>query len=623
MEETAVIKQRSPPFSIPITENPGGKEREMLERVFKRINLLFIIAIILTAGPLAFVWISHNTDTVVTVVSLLFGLASACLLFCMFYRSTYRIFPNIFLAVSFFVFFIIMLSVARQDQRLLGLKIMKDELATLFLGDSFTKWFGWSVFGTALATVVAKASEDLWHGLGQSTADDYVKLGYRFKRQRLKLLTYRGRHLTPLSWMLASYILAALVTPLFLFPSKEGMALQMLLSLYFVAVASALVGFVLHQFITDDHLLRSEKTYIENRKGQALKQFSAGKNGKCGWQWSTYCQVLANIYCSRSPILYENKRIHDDITAAMCLPAEGCCARFLAGLVAAFHEINSLYCSKLAESEELALELQFTKAVEAPMPSSNANLLRPGIIVVKRLYGAFEAFFLDADAAKPVEKRWFFVPSMGYRDIKHLLLLDCLKQLAAHQEMTDQCPLSWICKSETTGTTQTECRCLEQKVKNLPQKVLALLCFKLPYAIEKSLEDRWGDKILAQGHEQFSESMSSALIYFYKSKYMKNVVKSVPENDIDSLSKEFSDYLLSFDLKRNRIRLIVSDFGLLHSREVQELAQARTMGLGGNPASLSTSVGQQNGMSVMNDNRIREQLPEYVNRLIKSLRKEP
>lgn len=568
-----------------------------------------------------------------TIIALVVGLVGAGLLCFAMYRWTYRIFPNLFLAVSFFVFYTILLSVARGDQHLLGLGIMKDEHISLFLTDNFTKWFGWSVLGTSLATVVAKASEDLWHGWGRSATDDYVKLNYRFKQQRRKLLTYRGQFITPLGVMMAFYILGCLVTSFLLFKNKEGVPLQLLISLFFVGVASALVGFALHQFITDDQLLRSERTYIKNRKAAALKRLGDGKEGGTGWEWSTYCQVAANIYSSRSPILYENKRIHDEITPLADYSSAYCPTRFLADAVKAFHEIHSLYCSSEAKSEQLAQEIQFAKALENTILKcidkySDQNKAQmendtPGITIIADLYNAFTSFFQDAENSS-VGKQWFYVPSIGNQDSRRLLLLDCLRELASHQEETDNCPLCWICEHKDSGSGQLAYPCRNPSLKLSRQ--LALLCLKLPYTIEKRLEDRWGKKITALGYNQFSDSMSYAMINFYKSKHMKKILQAVDSSDIDGLSQAFSNYLLSFDLNRSRIKLIVEKFNLFSTGERAELANSRVCGLSRGP-----NPGASNGQQLQNNNRrpkgfekrLRENLPRYVQNLIESLRKEP
>lgn len=541
-----------------------------------------------------------------TIIALIFSLGGSVVLCIAMYRWTYRIFPNLFLAVSFFVFYTILLSVARDDQHLLGLGIMKDELVTLFLTDNFTKWLGWSVLGTSLATVVAKASEDLWHGLGRSTTDDYVKLSYRFKQQRRKLLTYRGNYRTPLGYMMVFYILGGLVTSLLLFIKKKGVPLQLLISLFFVGAAAALVGFVLHQFITDDHLLRSERTYIKKRQDAALKRLDDGKDGGTGWEWGTYCQVTANVYSSRSPILYENKRIHDDISPLAAFSVDYCTARFLADAVNAFREIHSLYCSSEAKSEQLAQELQFAKALEKTVLNDLAKIKEgrpttdpkdssvPGIAILACLYDAFKSFFLDAEHPS-VEKQWFYVPSIGNQDSRRLLLLDCLQELASHQEATDNCPLCWICEHKD-NTLQLKYPC--RNATKVSPKELALLCLKLPFVIETALEVRWHKKIHAYGTEQFTESMTHAFLNYYCSdqiKYILYKVKDSVPNDIDYLIEAFTNYHLSLNLKKSRFDLIDKYFDMIillfkGKRTEAELAKQRIERVDPNQAAPLTQI---------------------------------
>lgn len=405
--------------------------------------------------------------------------------FCFFqYRWTYRVLPCIFISSSLFIMFILLISATMGENTILGLGIMNPERLAPFTSNTFTKWLGWSLIGTILATFASKATEDLWHGMGRSSTGDYAKANYRFKLQRRKLLTYSAHLITRIGILQILFICIVGFVGGLLFLTKEGSIRQFMGQLYFVGAAMAILGFALHQFITDSNLLRSENAYIRDRVEAAKNSWAPDKRHPCrqaSWEWMCYCQTLANIYCSRSPIIYENSANHN---SELLLPqstnpsADSVCeTRIVSDLIYTFEEQFVLYCGEEAKAEQREIELQFADSlmryIESISDESSVSDWDGNIFILEALTQMHNVFF------NAVKGRFSIV---GYPEesVKSLLILDYIKRLLNYKEKDSTghtvCRLYWLCHGEKPSNETNKRREQAEKLRQLyPYEMLELL----------------------------------------------------------------------------------------------------------------------------------------------------
>ena len=141
--------------------------------------------------------------------------------------------------------------------------------------------------------------------------------------------------------------------------------------------------------------------------------------------------------------------------------------------------------------------------------------------------------------------------------------------------------------------------------------------------MEKLLEDRWGEKIIPVGYERLSESMTSALLNYYKSEQLKTLLRSVKDTETQALVEAFSNYHLSLDLQRSRFDQVLKNIDKIKAAieiriEAAEIETART-GRVDPPQQQNTETNMQR---LSQENCRRQQTPQLIERIIESLRKE-
>ena len=405
------------------------------------------------------------------------------------FRWTYRVLPSALLSFSLLIMYVIILCTPFGQYAILNLGVMDPERIAVFITDTFTKWLGWGLLGTIATTLISKATEEVWYGMSRSATGDYAKINYRFKLQRRKLLTYQGKRITRVGKILLVYMGIISFAGICLFFSKAGNIRRFLGQGYFVGTAMAIMGFLLHQFITDEHLLRSENDYIEDRRQAAVDSWGCNKALPCGgaeWQWTSYCQVLTNIFCSRSPIYYENEVNHKDGLLALALGEQQekvCPVRLIADLAGMFEEHFSLYCKEEAETEKYKIELQFAESINRYIQNILSAEEMPGwdqsTFVFKVIKQISDVYFSVASDALNIE-------GVPFDDVRKLLMYDYLRAIISEQgeDFVTQrkCRISWWCNS---NESEKQAEVLRQIY---PYKVLGLLI------------DRWGkEKLISSG----------------------------------------------------------------------------------------------------------------------------
>lgn len=422
---------------------------------FYKIKYHFSTIITVIFGGIAVSSYVHSCGYKInSIIALSWGVLYALDLVFFQRRWTYRILPSIFLSISFFVMYSLFVSLPLGQRVILGYPEIDKAIISVFLDDNFTKLLGWGIIASILTTFVSKATEDVWYGMSRSATGDYAKVNYRFKRQRRNLLTYRGGHITRIGSLQVIFICLIMVIGVFILFGKEGNPRRLLLQLYFVGVAFAVMGFLLHQFITDDNLLRSEINYIIDRR-QAAENSWGIKDAPCGssaWEWTTFCQVITNVFCSRSPIFHENE-LHHGVQTLIPNPLSTkeavCPTRLVADLIHMFEEQFELYCGQEASVEQRMIELQFAGSLMQYINrianinsliqwSDNAFILE----VIKQMFDVYFRIIVDE----------FRVNGVPFEDMKKLLLFDYLKRIVNEQgEGGDEnrpCRMSWWCQSQ-------------------------------------------------------------------------------------------------------------------------------------------------------------------------------
>lgn len=435
---------------------------------------------------------------VMTPPAVLCSLVFAVDVLFVLYRWTYRVFPNLFLAVAALLFYVLLCSLAHGENAILKLGIMNRDRMSIFLKDNFTKWLGWGLIGAVGSTILGKASEELWYGFSRSGTGDHAKIDYRFKQQRRKLLSYyagadgRLKSISKMGWVVIAYGIVIVSEGILIFLLKRGDIRVVIGQAYFVAVACSIIGFILHQFITDGNLMRAENSYLLDRGSQAVESLNSDLTcEKSGWRWVCYCQVFANTYCSRNPIFYENTVLHEncsDLDFVFNIDTDAVCrARILSDLVYYHGEQFSLYCKNEANLEKLYMEAQFANLVAAyldyigtayigdPVPFSADTM---SLIVIKKEFDLY--FGIEEEGSFRIDSL-LSVKNVSFHDVKNLILLDYIQALV-NDRAENACKLSWWCRKNRRGTSEQADRA----------KIGELYRRQFPNMVKELMIDRWG-----------------------------------------------------------------------------------------------------------------------------------
>lgn len=488
--------------------------------VLKRISLIEIIY----QKVIQWKWLStllHNTIlipyTVDPYVAIAWGFLFSVDLCFLQHRWTYRVLPNLFISGAFFIMFCIIVSAQFGAANIFGMEIMTPERMAPFITDSFTKWLGFGTIGAVISTFVGKATEDIWYGMSRSSTGDYAKVNYRFKLQRRKLLTYKENafaRMTRIGFLQIIFLAIVVFTGVLLFFTKKGDIQRFLAQLYFIGTAMAIAGFALHQFITDGHLLRAENDYIFDRREAAENSWDIIEKPcqEASWEWTCYCQTLANIFCSRSPIFHENisehnaelleRRVRDNSSSI-------CPVRIIADLVYMFDEQFSLYCCEEAKAERLGIELQIADTISQyfcnSIDDNNIALWSENTYIFSVIIQIISAYMA---AAKGI----LVIIGTSHEDIKLLLFLDYLRYLVRYKAESEEgknvCHLHWLCQTpnatELVNTRRTRCERMRQL---------------FPYEALNLLIQRWGKENILQSDSSNYWRTYLQLIDNYKEKW--------------------------------------------------------------------------------------------------------
>ena len=434
-----------------------------------------------------------------TLIALLWGALYAIDFIFFQCRWTYRVLPNFFISASLFIMYSLIISISIGKGVIFDLDKIDQSIKVIFLDDNITKWLGWGIVGSILTTLVGKATEDVWYGMSRSATGDYAKINYRFKQQRRKLLTYRGGRITRIGCLQVVFVCLIPIIGCFILFGKEGNAQKVLGQIYFIGVALAVMGFLLHQFITDENLLRSENDYVSDRR-QAAEDSWAKKDAPCGspaWEWMSYCQVITNIYCSRSPIFHQNELYHgvktlmpDSIIGKEVV----CPIRLIADLIQMFEEQYELYCSEEAPVEQREIELQLAdnviQYINEIVDENSVTQWSDNVFIFEVIKQIFDVYF-------DIIKEAFRVDGVPFEDVKKLLVFDYLKRIVNEQGENGRekrsCRMAWWCQSQESSYYQ------ERWEQGETMRQL------LPYETAELLIDRWGKDLVPRSGSSIEE----------------------------------------------------------------------------------------------------------------------
>lgn len=438
-----------------------------------------------------------------TWVTLMFGLVFAVDLGFMLYRWTYRVLPNLFLSASVFAFYLVLMTLPQEKTVLLHLGVMDDEMMALFLTDKFTTLLGWGILSTVLTTLISKASEDIWHGFSRSGTGDYAKIDYRFKRQRRKLLSYLGgsgntiASMSKMSWVTIGYLAIFLVEAVALLLRKSGNVLLFFSVIFLVGAACAVMGRILHLFITDEALMRAEKSYLIDRKIEAIECLKQDPPcEKLGWRWSCFCQVFVNMYCSRNPIFYENNLLHEVgpvISYFLELDLQSspiCHGRVLADFVNYHKEQFSLYCGTEASPERDFMEAQFANVIAfylrffGDSEPGEAIDFTEDTMALRVLSKMFDFYFDIAESDTLSVRTLVTIRNVSVSDEINLILLDYIRLLTSDRAESSCKMCEWCKKSNDALETY------------LRPAVAEKWRVSFPSLVEQLMIERWGEENL-------------------------------------------------------------------------------------------------------------------------------
>lgn len=395
-------------------------------------SIITVVFVILALWSLIITKPEYHVDP---VVSLVWGIMYS-VDFCFFqHRWTYRVLPNLFLSGAILILFMLIISASMGGATILGFGIMNESRIAFFLGDSFTKWLGWGAIGAILSALIGKATGDVWYGMGRISTGESSQLNYRFKHQRRKLLAYKGTHFTKLGSMQLCFACIIPTVGTIVFFSKDGDIRKFLGQLYLISVALTIFGVLLYQFITDENLLRSENDYIKDRRQAAEDSWGnyeakASPCRKAAWEWTCYCQVVANIFCSRSPVRHENEVYHR--LNILEKTGEGdllgiCPMRVVSDILCTFDEQFKLYCSAEAKQEQYRIELQLadmiTRFINHSIKRTRIPTWSDNTFILETINQEFDVFFKEAEDI-------ISVVGVPIEDAKKLLVIDFIKWLS-------------------------------------------------------------------------------------------------------------------------------------------------------------------------------------------------
>lgn len=443
--------------------------------------------------------------------------------FCfVLYRWTYRVLPNIFISLAALIFYTIFATFPHGENNILNLTFLDKDRADVFLSDGFTKILGFGIIGTIASTFISKAFEDVWRGFGRNGTGDYAKIDLRFKQQRRKLLSYIGGssknnvRINRKWFVFISFAVIIIVEAVLILFLKQGDVRRIILIGYSVGVACAIMGTILHVFITDENLLYAEYSYLYDRRIQAIEclkqELMRTPCEQLGWEWSCYCQVFVNLYCSRNPIFFVNNSLHEvgpTIRYFLELSDERVCpTRVLVELVHCHAEQFPLYCGNEAILEKDYLEIQFANFVDvyvdilgARSPGEPIDFTKDtmALCVIKKM---FDMYFTIIENHYNVFSR-VSVQGVNFRDAVNLIRLDYFRQLISDRSEI-KCKMCHWCqkikqpKGFSAFHDEERAILAESMRKQFPQKIRELMearwgIEKLIPTIGKSLDDCFGE----------------------------------------------------------------------------------------------------------------------------------
>ena len=462
--------------------------------------------------------------------------------FCfVLYRWTYRVLPNIFISLAALIFYLIFATFPHGENHILNLTFLDKERAAVFLTDDFTKILGLGLIGTIASTFISKAFEDFWHGFGRNGTGDYAKIDSRFKRQRRKLLSYIGGpsknnvRINRKWFVFIFFIVIILIEAVLILFHKRGDVRRIILIGYAVGVACAIMGAILHVFITDENLMYAEYSYLFDRRIQAIERLKQEimrtPCERLGWEWSCYCQVFVNLYCSRNPIFFVNNTLHEigpTIRYFLELSDDRVCpTRVLVEFVHCHAEQFPLYCSNEATLEKDYLEIQFANFVDVYVDIWGA--ISPGepvdftkdtmpLCVIKKM---FDMYFTINDNHYNLFS-YVYVQGVNFRDAVNLIRLDYLRQMISDRSEIN-CKLCHWCQKKKQSRTSSAFHDEERAI------LAELLREQFPQKVRELMIARWGEEKLITSNKMSLEDCFTKM----KENYQNNWVEEACRYGID------------------------------------------------------------------------------------------
>lgn len=475
---------------------------------------------------------------VFTQYPILWGVVFAVDLGFVLYRWTYRVLPNIFFAAAAFIFYTMIATFAFPENQIMNLGVIHEGNTKLLLTGEFTKWLGWGAVGLVISTFIGKAAEDIWIGFSRSGTGDYAKIDFRFKQQRRKLLSYVGgkndtlKSFTKIGWISTSFLAIIVINGTLLIFKKSGDVQHILAIYFFGGIIFVIMGFIFHAFISDGNLMRAEKSYLVDRKAISFECMSNDNShfpcGKIEWEWRCYCQVFINLYCSRSPIFFENDVLHNAAPVIveikeMC-DKKVCPTRVLMDLVTYHNEQFPLYCGTEAKPEKDYIEAIFAGFVSdyidyfgSQLPGEPVDFTKDTMLlqVIKKMFDKY--FYIEnrnGNCESLIE-----VENVPFYTVICLLKMDYLRALCIDRT-ANVCQVYWLCGKKCNGDCSDRYRpAITEEYRN-----------GFPEKIQRLMKDRWGkDNLIPIGDSKTPNEAFAQM----RNNYNKNWINEAKEYGVD------------------------------------------------------------------------------------------
>lgn len=410
-----------------------------------------------------------------------------------FYFS-YRVLPNLAISLAFGILLCCVLSCTPSlaAGNIWGAEILtSSNTSEAILDGPLLKITSGSILGSAIFSLIAEASKDLWSNLYKDNGENH-QIKRRFMQLRRRLLTHRFfpsiRNITLVRLFFFLFIEFAVFILILL--KKSSVSLSILEQSLFLALTLGLFGFATHRFISEEELLRAQCRYIESNKTCSLpEQYMCSDNSR-NQRWQDFCQVIVNIYCSHCGSLSEENYYHQlSIVEGYLSELESktlpnCCEfRIVADVVSVYDMTIQLYINpdETSQAEKDSFEQIFAADIYSFLINrcTKTNLSKTSINIKTCSSAGVLLFAINCllDYQKNAWKSIIVGNSASFEDFRNLVLLDFLRWMFEQHRQGSPCQLSWFCDRKDSIRDQDERR--------------AALLLELPFIVEKHLHGRY------------------------------------------------------------------------------------------------------------------------------------